>query len=129
MIVPGLSWLDGTGALAWTMYSSSASYRVRIAVFDASDRQSWFAPGGVAARSGRELGTVLAGADSFRHGPQGVTLRGRLGAIAAHACEASGGVRVIVYLDERRNLDAPVETRRAERRCSGGSAGAGTPKP
>jgi hypothetical protein len=116
-LIPGLSWLDGSGWLAWTMYASSASYRVRIAGFDERGKSRWVSPTAVAARSATDLQATLAGSEGFRHGPQGITLRGRLPLVADFACQLSGARRVAVTLEERRTLDAPITTTRIERKC------------
>lgn len=117
VVIPGVSWLDGSGSLAWTMYAGSASYRLRMAGYDEHARLRWISPTAMAARSAPDLQTVLSGAEGFRHGPQGITLRSRLPKLAALACEFSRARRVELTLDERRNLDAPLRTTRVVRRC------------
>ena len=118
--IPGASWLDGSGSLAWTMYAGSATYRLRIAGYDDQDKLSWISPTAMATRSAADLQAVLSGSEGFRHGPQGITLRNRLPTIAAFACEFSRAQRVELTLEERRNLDAPIRTTRARQRCDAG---------
>jgi hypothetical protein len=117
LVIPAASWSDGSGSLAWTMYSNSASYRVRIAGYDADDRLRWISPSAIAARSAEDLKVALAGSEGFRHGPHGITLRARLPLIASLACALAPVERVELTLEERRHLDAPVRTTHFSRAC------------
>ena len=36
LALPALSWLDGSGAFAWTMFSKSEAYRLEIEIVDAA---------------------------------------------------------------------------------------------
>lgn len=118
IVSPAASWLDGSGSRAWTMYSRSATYRLRITSFDADGRRRSIAPSELASRAERNLASVLAGSESFRRGPQGFVLRGLLARLAELAC---GGPipteRVELSLDERETLDAPMRRTSATRQC------------
>lgn len=54
LLVPALSWLDGTGFLAWTMYSGTGTYRLRITAFPPSGAPRLVAPTELARRVGRD---------------------------------------------------------------------------
>jgi hypothetical protein len=118
LVIPSLSWLDGSGWLAWTMYARSASYRVRAAAEDERGIRRWIAPTAIAARSERDLRIALAGSESWRHGPQGPRLRSRLLLLTRFACALSKARRVDVTLEERKNLDAPVRMTSVHRECT-----------
>ena len=117
VLVPAWSWLDGTGSLAWTMYAHSSSFRLRIVAIDEHERRRSIAPSSLAARAEQDLATTLGGAEAFRHARQGRQLRDYLPRIAELACRVSGAERVELTLEDRPNLDAPVETSVEKRRC------------
>src|SRR5688572_2018976 len=71
LLIPGWSWLDGSGWLAWTMFAHSATYRLRVTGLDSRGPARVIAPTQLSARADRKLGTFLAGADSWRHAPVG----------------------------------------------------------
>src|SRR5689334_970664 len=85
VLVPGLSWLDGTGSLAWTMYSGSGSYRLRIVALDADGSRRIVAPTELAARAGHEMIPYLTGAEHWRVAPASA-LRRHLADVAPLAC-------------------------------------------
>ena len=108
----------GTGEATFTMFSGSATYRLRFALTDGDGRSQRVSPTGVAARVGGTAGDLLAGTEQWRHAPSGPLLRRRLGEVAALACRGRPGARrAEAVLETRRNLDAPVETWRAEAPC------------
>lgn len=118
LILPALSWWRGTGAFAFTMFSRSGSYRLRIVTTDAAGNEHRVPPTAVAARTGGGVGDLLAGSEAWRFAPFGPLLRRRLGQLATLTCAArpgSQGARVI--LEERRTLDAPVRVSEATVIC------------
>jgi hypothetical protein len=118
IVSPAASWMDGSGSRAWTMYSRSSTYRLRITAFDADGRSRSVAPSELASRSERNLASVLAGSESFRRGPQGFVLRGLLAPLAELACTGpERAERVMLSLDERETLDAPPRRTSATRQC------------
>ena len=108
LLVPGLSWLDGTGSLAWTMYSGSGSSRLRIAAIAADGSRRVIAPTQLAARAGHEMIPYLTGAERWRVAPAGA-LRRRLADIAPLACQLHDATAIELTLETKRTLDAPVE--------------------
>jgi len=119
VIVPGITVLDGSSWLAWTMYSKSGTYRVSVLAVDHTGKPRRIAPTELSGRAPPELGNFLAGSERWRHAPVGPTLRRHLGEIAALACKAvPNAVSVEVLLELRSTLDAPVESARAAERCA-----------
>ncbi len=117
VVIPGLSWRDGTGWLAWTMFSKSETFRLEISAQDADGARRYVAPTAVAQQMRGALRTMLAGAESWRHGPFGSALAGQLYGIAGVACRVSGAREVRVVLERRRTLDAPVVRSEIGRQC------------
>jgi hypothetical protein len=118
LVLPGYSWLDGSGWLAWTMFSKSESYRLRIVVTDRDHRKTLVNPSGLARGANTQSGLYLSGAEHFRHAPMSNSFAANLGGLATLACRAvPAAARAHVALDSRRNLDAPVQTTSAEVSC------------
>jgi hypothetical protein len=109
LILPALSRWRGTGALAFTMFSQSGSYRLRIVATDSDGKEQRVPPTAVAAMVGGSVGDLLAGSDRWRFAPFGPLLRARINQIAMLSCAGrSGSKRSRVVLEERRTLDAPI---------------------
>jgi len=118
VVVPGASWIDGSGSLAWTMYSKSETYRMRVAARGADGKIRRLSPTELAVRSRGSLGTYLAGAETWRHAPVGSALARNLGGLGELACSvAPGAVSVELTLERRKTVDAPIQTNRAWTRC------------
>jgi hypothetical protein len=118
-VIPAWSWLDGSGWLAWTMFSHSATYRVRVTAVRTDGVKLFLAPTALGARATRSLGTFLAGSERWRHAPVGSTVRRHLPEIAILGCGVAPGSRTVeVQLEERRTLDAPVTATRARVDCT-----------
>ena len=118
VVLPASSWLDGSGHFAWTMFSRSALYKVRIAAVDVDGRRRLVAPTGLAQHASPSLGTYLAGAEHLRHGPVGPLLRERLDQLGLLACRVEGGAASIeIQLDEQASFGAPVRVTRAAVNC------------
>jgi hypothetical protein len=116
--LPFASWWTGTGGLAFTMFSGSGSYRLRVVISDESGADRPVAATAVAARAGGTIGDVLAGSEAWRFAPFGALVRRRLDQVAALACTTSSQSHVArVTLDERRTLDSPVRTTAVTRPC------------
>jgi hypothetical protein len=114
--LPGASWIDGTGSLAWTMYSGSSSYRLEITAFSAGGARRALAPTELARRVGLEERPCFAAADTWQMIPcRGLRLR--LAEVGALACKLRPAEEVEITLFTRRTLDAPPESRSARVRC------------
>ena len=109
LILPALSWWRGTGGLAFTMFSRSGSYRLRVVTTDAGGNEQRVPPTAVAARAGGSIGDLLAGSEEWRFAPFGPLLHRRIDQIATLSCTARpGSARARVIIEERDTLDAPA---------------------
>jgi hypothetical protein len=119
VVVPAASWLDGSGgALAWTMFSKSETYRLQVNVTDGAGEGHIINPTELGKLASVDLATFLSGSESWRHGPVGAGLEHSLGGLAELACRLPGGSRAVrVRLETRRDLDAPVRVLDVARRC------------
>jgi len=108
VVLPALSWLDGSGQLAWTMFARTSQYRLEINALSREGTRRPIGPTELAASIGKVPAAVyLSGAESWRtHNIARVTLRRHLREVAALACRTSGAARVELTLWQRRNLDA-----------------------
>lgn len=118
LVLPGYSWLDGSGWLAWTMFSKSETYRLRVAVTDRDHRRTLVNPSALAGGANTQIGLYLSGAEHFRQAPMINSFAANLRGLGTLACRTvPGAARVNVSLDSRRNLDAPMQTTSAEVSC------------
>jgi hypothetical protein len=117
LLLPAGSWWRGPGSFAFTMFSRSGSYRLRIVVTDPSGKAQRIPPTALAAQLGGSVGNLLAGSESWRYAPFGALLRRRIDEVATLACTLPGAATARVELDERETLDAPPRTSRALTRC------------
>jgi hypothetical protein len=99
-LVPGLSWLDGTGSLAWTMFASTASFRLQIETTTAG-RRAPFNPTALALHAVPSAALVLAGSDHVRHAASARLLLPSLPELARLTCRVSAAERVAVTLEWR----------------------------
>jgi hypothetical protein len=115
--LPAWSWLDGSGSLAWTMYAHSSSFRLRIQAVDEHQRARSIAPSALAAVAERDVRTALGGAEGFRHARQGAPLQKYLPRVARLACDVSHAATVVLTLEVKRDLDAPIVTTVERQQC------------
>ena len=115
--VPAWSWLDGSGSLAWTMYAHSSSFRLRVQALNERDKARSIAPSSLAAVAEQDLRTALGGAEGFRHARQGRQLQRYLPRVALLACNVSHAARVVLTLEVKDDLDAPVVTTVERQQC------------
>jgi len=118
LVLPGASWLDGSGRLAYSMFADVVWYKVDIVAHD--DRGVAFAISpteiGKAASPGAAL--WLGGAESFHVATRSRSARAQLGAIAQFSCTVRrDAARVTVTLSERDRPDGEVTTTIAEASC------------
>lgn len=119
LVLPGYSYLDGgSGWLAWTMFSKSETYRLRVAVIDRDRRKTLINPVELAGGANMVIAQYLSGAEHFRQAPVSDAFAANLSGLAKRACgTVAGAARAQVTLDSRQNLDAPVKTTSAEVVC------------
>jgi len=119
LVMPAVSWLDGSGSLAWTMFSKSETYRLDVEVFDDAGRRRVINPTELAPFAGRDLAAFLGGAESWRHAPVGTSFQHSITGLAQLACRLSPApTTTLVRLERRINLDAAVEASEARGSCS-----------
>ena len=116
--LPAISLATRAGGLAFTMFSGSGSYRLRVLTIDGAGRERRVPPTAIAAHVRGSIGDVLAGSEDWRFAPFGALIRRRLDQVAALACETIPQSRQAhVTLDERRTLEASVRTTTAASAC------------
>jgi hypothetical protein len=117
VVIPGASWLDGSGGLAWTMFSGSRSYRLEIAAVAADGSRRALAPTELARYAGVEEAPYFVSADTWRMMPsRGLFLR--LAEVGRLACRLRPTPEVEITLFTRRTLDAPVASHVERVRCN-----------
>lgn len=114
-LVPAASWLDGSGQLAWTMFSRTGQYRLVLAadgvVLNPTELAARAAPG--------PTSTALAGADHWKHHDVlRATLRRHLADVVRLACRVRPARAIKGRLEERIRSDAPVRTTTVTVRCA-----------
>jgi hypothetical protein len=117
VVIPASSWRNGSGSLAWTMFSGSRSYRLELVGIDASGGRRPLAPTALARFVGVEEAPYLAASDTWRMMPyRGIHLR--LAEVAKLACRLTPAPdEVQITLFSKRTLDADPETRVERVRC------------
>jgi hypothetical protein len=114
VILPLVSWLDGSGQLAWTMFSRTGQYRLVLLAdgkpINATELAARAAPGPTAM--------ALAGADHMKHhDAMRATLRRHLGDIAQLACRLGRGREIVARLEERVRTTEAIRTSEVTVRC------------
>jgi hypothetical protein len=106
IVLPLLSWAgDGRCGLAFTMYSSTVTYRVEMAWLDDRGLRHGLAPTVVARNvSFDSAAPFLAGAEVFRTVPQIDALRGHLREVARAACPLRPARVIEITLHEHGDL-------------------------
>jgi len=118
VLVPLASRVFGNGSLAFTMFSRSETYRLRVTTVDSAGTARRVPATALAAAVGGTPGDIVAGTEQWRHGPFGGLLADHLGEIARFACRVGAATaRTDVVLERRKTLDAPVERVAASAQC------------
>jgi hypothetical protein len=118
LVLPGYSWIDGSGWLAWTMFATSSTYRIAVRVTDGAGVSHVVNPTELARFAQGDAATYLSGADHFRHAPVASTLRRNLHGIAHLGCRTVQDARAAwIRLEARATLDSPVEASEAMVTC------------
>lgn len=119
VLLPAYSWRDGTGWLAWTMFSKSQTYRLSLRVTDADGATHVINPTELARFTTADTAAYLSGSEHFRHAPVGLTLRDGLPALGGLACACVVRAELVsISLEVRRTLDSPIERSTANVRCA-----------
>lgn len=118
-VVPALSWVDGSGRLAYGMFADVVWYRIELVAQDARGVAFAISPTELALQVRGTGAALFAGADRFHLGVRSHTAHDRLEDIARFACEVRADAReVTVTLSERRRPEGAIETRSATRVCA-----------
>lgn len=108
VILPVYSRVAGSGALAWTMFSRSDSFRLTVRAFDGGGAEHRLHPIELGRGTSGALRMYLRVADRFATWPAGQTLESRLPELAHNGCLAGAYASVDVTLERRATLDAPI---------------------
>jgi len=102
LVVPLASWLvGGRGSFAYTMYSSTVTYRLEIAWLDDDGSRHPVDPNEVAGEVSSPAAPFLAGAGDLRTVAQIDALRAHLADVARAACKGRHGRVIEIALHER----------------------------
>lgn len=107
VILPALSWIDGSGRLAYTMFADVHWYRLRIVASDDAGRAREISPTLLANAAGGSAAPFFAGADRFHLAPVSHMARLHLDDIARFACGLTRAQRITVHLLEREDEHGP----------------------
>ena len=115
VLIPALSWIDGSGQLAWTMFSRTGQYRLALTADGAPVNPSELA----AAAAPGPTSLALSGTDHFRHHDVWrATLHRHLDDVAQLVCRVRPGARVVARLDERRHTTDAIESTEVTVQCA-----------
>jgi hypothetical protein len=117
-ILPAYSWHDGTGWLAWTMFSRSQMYRLHVTVTDRAGVAHPINPTQLAALSSGDAIAFLSGTDHWRHATTGEAFRSNLPGLARLACQCAPDAAVAtVTFEMRKDLDTAPSSAHATVHC------------
>jgi hypothetical protein len=103
--LPAGSLIAGDGVFAWTMFSKSETYRLKILGVLEDGATRTFDPRGLGPFVNPSLASFLPAADTWRHDPVGLTFRTGLPTLARVACRLGPLRATELTLEERRTLD------------------------
>jgi hypothetical protein len=118
-VVPGVSYLDGSGRLAYRMFAEVRDYRLEVRANDGHGGSRLVPSGELARATGGSTSQFFGGIDHFRRGTVALMPRALLGDIAALACSVTGAATVDVRWEERKDRDAPITETTTHRACAG----------
>lgn len=119
VLLPAYSWRDGTGWLAWTMFSKSQTYKLSVTVTDARGNRHLVNPAELARFTSADTAAYLSGSEHFRHAPVGLTLRDGLPSLGGLACGCVPQAELVsIALEIRRTLDSPIERTTTNVHCA-----------
>ncbi len=115
IVLPLASWLDGSGQLAWTMFSRTGQFRLVIVADGVQINPTEIA----AAAMPGPTGYALAGSDQLKHHDVWrATARRHLDDIAALACRLKRSNQVTVRFEERVRRREPIRSREVRVTCA-----------
>jgi hypothetical protein len=101
VVLPAGSWLEGSRAFAWSMYSRTGEFRIDLVTFGADGKAHARNPTALAAHATPAAAALLAGSEHWRPGPSVAVLRTHLADLAGYACRELGPSALEVTLRER----------------------------
>lgn len=111
VVLPGASWLDGSGRLAYSMFADVCWYRVEIVAHDQHGAPFAISPTEIGRVASPGAALWLGGADRFHPAVRSRSARAQLNALAEFACSVRrDAIDVTVTLSERDAPDAPTTT-------------------
>ncbi len=116
-VVPIVSRVWGSGALAWTMYARTGEFRMEIVSQRTDGRYVYVAPTALASKVAPSIESMFAGSDHFRPYPSIALLREHLSEVARLACDEGPFTRVRITLEQREDESSPVRATSAESSC------------
>jgi len=119
VVLPAYSWHDGSGWLAWRMFSKSETYRLTLRVTDVDGRVHVVNPTELARFTSGDTAAYLSGSEHFRHAPVGRLLRENLTVLGALGCRCvARATRSSITLELRKTLDAATEATTSDVSCA-----------
>ena len=117
VVLPAATWIDRSVGPAWSMYTGTASYRIRIAAIDGDGVRRTLAPTALAPMLTPAAAAYVAGSEQWRHGEL-PRLADSLDPFARLACNLGRPVVVDLRLEQRARFDGPIETHTAHVTCA-----------
>ena len=106
LVLPAYSRMEGSGSLAWTMFSRSQTFRLSVRVADKAGRTQIVNPTELARFADAETATYLMGSEHFRQSPVGSAFVGNLTGLAELACRTvPEPARATITLEIRKTLN------------------------
>jgi hypothetical protein len=117
LVLPAWSWGGGNGTFAWTMFSKSETFRIGVLLTDRDGTRTRVPPAALAPHATPWVAHYLHRAGEWLHSPVGITFRTSLQGVAQLGCALPEVAEVVVTLQERRDLDAPIRATEARVLC------------
>jgi hypothetical protein len=118
LALPGASYLDGTGRLAYRMFAETRLYALDIVARYPDGHTSAISPTVLGAAAGGSTAAFFGGLDHFRRGPVSIMPRAHLDDIARFACRVTGAAEITLTWKERVTPDAPIVHTTARAICA-----------
>ncbi len=119
LAIPLASRLSGSGRFAWTMFSQTSRYRMRIEATGRDGVRRTIAPGALADAVSPSVRFAFAGAETWRQASAAESaLAPRVPEITLLACRVLDAKSVTVRFERQAHLDALIDSSTVEERCA-----------
>jgi hypothetical protein len=119
LAIPLASRVGGSGRFAWTMFSQTSRYRIRIEAEGRDGVRRIISPSALASAVSPSVRFAFAGAEAWRQASAAESvLAPRVPEIAQLSCRVLDARSVIVRFDRQADLDAPITSSTVEERCA-----------